>query len=117
MISIRPVLIIIGTEDRLQVMILNKPAMWVSIPNPWGFYDMQGNVWEWVHDWKANYLPVPKPILRSSGSSRGLRGGSWHRRRGDCVLLSNLNAPSYRNHNLGFRVGFQAMPADTANPN
>ena len=47
--------------------------------NPWGFYDMHGNVWEWVSDWKANYLTGAQtnPEGPASGSSRVRRGGSW----------------------------------------
>ena len=44
--------------------------------NPWGFFDMQGNVWEWVSDWKANYLTGAQtnPEGPASGSHRVLAG-------------------------------------------
>ena len=42
--------------------------------NPWGFFDMHGNVWEWVHDWKANYPggALTDPVGPASGSHRVL---------------------------------------------
>jgi formylglycine-generating enzyme required for sulfatase activity len=87
--------------------------------NPWGFFDMHGNVWEWVHDWKANYPvgPQTNPEGPASGSLRVPRGGSW---RNDGTSLRSakrhINTPGYRHSNVGFRVGFQAVQPDMANP-
>jgi formylglycine-generating enzyme required for sulfatase activity len=87
--------------------------------NPWGFFDMQGNVWEWVSDWKANYLigAQTDPEGPASGSHRVLRGGSWH---GDGSTLRSArrlyHTPSSRHDTHGFRVGFQPVQPDTANP-
>ena len=87
--------------------------------NPWGFFDMQGNVWEWVSDWKANYLTGAQtdPEGPASGSDRVVRGGSW--RPGGTYLRSaerGYDAPGARNNLIGFRVGFQPVQPDTANP-
>ena len=52
--------------------------------NPWGLYDMHGNVWEWVQDcWHDSYrgAPTDGSAWMSAGNgdcSRAvLRGGSW----------------------------------------
>ncbi len=50
-------------------------------PNPWGLYDMHGNVWEMVWDWKGPYPTeaVIDPIGAKSSTHGVLRGGSFSR--------------------------------------
>ena len=81
--------------------------------NPFGLYDMHGNVWEWVEDWlDPNYYELyqGKPTVNPNGpttasSTRVLRGG--------CHWASPLNSrsaqrggyiPSNRSGDVGFRV-------------
>jgi formylglycine-generating enzyme required for sulfatase activity len=81
-------------------------------PNPWGFFDMHGNVYEWTADWYQSLYPtgypVVDPIGPASGSQRVRRGGSWST--GGTFLRSaehGGNAPHIRVSHFGFRVGFQ----------
>jgi formylglycine-generating enzyme required for sulfatase activity len=50
-------------------------------PNPFGLYDMLGNVWQWVEDcWNESYVGAPTDggAWRSGDCrKRVLRGGSW----------------------------------------
>ena len=77
--------------------------------NPWGIYDMHGNVWEWVQDWFHNsYDGAPQDGSAwesPTGSFRVLRGGMWSLLAQNCRSASRYaDYPSWINNKVGFRL-------------
>lgn len=79
-------------------------------PNPWGLFDLNGNVWEWVQDvWNDSHDGHPaNPSARLSGPDpleRVIRGGSWddRARRVRCTSRDHKRQDA-RENEIGFRV-------------
>jgi len=76
-------------------------------PNAWGLYDMHGNVWEWVQDWRGPYSAAAAvaPAGPSSGSFRVIRGGGWLIVAGNCrAAYRGRVTPGDRAGWLGLRL-------------
>lgn len=78
-------------------------------PNPFGLYDMHGNVWEWVQDcWTDNYFgrgDNAAAITRKGCDRYVMRGGSWYNE-SDYARVSyrGNEVPEFRDKGVGFRV-------------
>ena len=76
-----------------------------KLPNPWGFYDLHGNVSEWCLDWSGILAYGKDPKGSSSGSYRVIRDGNWD----DSVGYSassrrNSGDPWYEDYGYSFRL-------------
>jgi formylglycine-generating enzyme len=76
-------------------------------PNPWGLYDMHGNMQELVWDWWGDYTPEPltDPIGPPEGAERVCRGGSMLSPAEFCRSAARQKcSPGSRYNAVGFRL-------------
>lgn len=78
-------------------------------PNPFGLYDMHGNVAEWVMDWYDEYYYYDSPTIDPHGPKHGTmkvtRGGSYACLPFECRSAARTaHVPDRPSSTIGFRI-------------
>jgi formylglycine-generating enzyme required for sulfatase activity len=77
-------------------------------PNPWGLFQVHGNVAEWIEDcWNRSYMGAPSDgaaVTTGDCDRHGLRGGGWSYRASD---IRSAYRESARKENRYVHVGFR----------
>ena len=96
------------------------------LANPWGLYDMHGNVYEWVNDWHGidyyhdcSELPIPikDPQGAETGNAKLWRGGCYVNSAQDTRSAQRSGtSPWAQNSAVGTRLVMQILnqPPDTS---
>ena len=81
------------------------------VPNPWGLFNVHGNVWEWTEDcWHDSYHGAPLDASAWKSACRDLgqhvvRGGAWYDIPQNLrVTYRKGETTGYRSNYLGFRL-------------
>jgi len=88
-------------------------------PNPWGLYDICGNVWEWCNDfYQVDYYaeaPRQDPRGPGEGQNKVLRGGAWRFGAESCRSGYRYNEnPGYADVCFGYDIyGFRCARKGT----
>jgi formylglycine-generating enzyme required for sulfatase activity/cytochrome c553 len=84
-------------------------------PNPWGLYDLHGNVWEWTRSEYRSY-PYDAADGREAAESDGwkvVRGGSWRDRPQHSRAATRWRYPAWQPvFHVGFRVAAPVSQKD-----